>query len=130
MIVGWAGIPGTVAGTTSAEAGEAGPVPIPFVAVTVHVYEGGTTFLEDGRSLFSSERLDMSAFHDEPARAILENDVVYRWREHTFLTEIRATGRTTSDASSFFYDLRLEVDLDGERFFERAWHEVVPRQLV
>ena len=38
-------------------------------SVTVHVYEGGTTVLEDGRSLFSSERLDMTAFHDDPARA-------------------------------------------------------------
>jgi hypothetical protein len=99
-------------------------------SVTVHVYEGGETVLEDGRSLFSSERLDMTAFRDDPARAILANDVEYRWREHAFTTEIRATGRTTSDASSFFFDLRLEVDLDGARFFEREWHEVVPRHLV
>ena len=75
-------------------------------SVTVHVYEGGTTMLEDGRSLFNSERLDMTAFHDDPARAILENDVVYRWHDHDFKTEIRATGRTTSDAASFFFALR------------------------
>ena len=99
-------------------------------SVTVHVYEGGTTVLEDGRSLFTSERLDMTAFHEDPATAILENDVVYRWHDHDFTTEIRATGRTTSDATSFFFDLRLEVDLDGARFFEREWHEVVPRHLV
>ena len=99
-------------------------------SVTVHVYEGGTTVLEDGRSLFSSERLDMTAFHEDPAHAELANDVVYRWREHAFATEIRAVGRTSSDAASFFFDLRLEVDLDGARFFERAWHEVVPRNLV
>jgi putative CocE/NonD family hydrolase len=99
-------------------------------SVTVHVYEGGTTVLEDGRALFSSERLDMTAFHDDPARARLDNDVVYRWREHAFTTEIRATGRTTSDAAAFTFDLHLEVDLDGERFFERTWHEVVPRHLV
>jgi hypothetical protein len=99
-------------------------------SVTVHVYEGGTTVLEDGRSLFSSERLDMTAFHEDPAHAELANEVVYRWREHAFATEIRAVGRTTSDAASFFFDLRLEVDLDGARFFERAWHEVVPRNLV
>jgi putative CocE/NonD family hydrolase len=99
-------------------------------SVTVHVYEGGTTVLEDGRSLFSSERLDMTAFHEDPATAILENDVVYRWHDHDFTTEIRATGRTTSDVASFFFDLRLEVDLDGSRFFERAWHEIVPRHLV
>jgi uncharacterized protein len=99
-------------------------------SVTVHLYEGGTTVLEDGRSLFTSERLDMTAFHQDPATAVLENDVVYRWHDSAFATEIRAAGRTTSDASSFFFDLRLEVDLDGARFFEREWHEVVPRHLV
>ncbi len=30
----------------------------------------------------------------------------------------------------FNFDLRLEVDLDGVRLFEREWHEVVPRHLV
>ncbi|HEX7473784.1 MAG TPA: hypothetical protein VF323_11935, partial [Candidatus Limnocylindrales bacterium] len=93
-------------------------------------YEGGTTVLEDGRALFSSERLEMTAFHEDPAHATLDSDVVYRWREHAFTTEIRATGRTTSDATTFTFDLRLEVDLDGECFYERTWHEVVPRHLV
>jgi hypothetical protein len=99
-------------------------------SVTVHVYEGGTTTLEDGRSLFTSERLAMTAFHDDPARASLDSDVRYRWREHAFATDIRAVGRTTSDAASFTFDLRLEADLDGERFFERSWHEEIPRRLV
>ena len=72
----------------------------------------------------------MTAWDDDPAHARLHSDVVYRWREHTFETEIRATGETTSDATTFFFDLRLEVDLDGNRFFEREWHEEVPRNLV
>ena len=99
-------------------------------STTVHVEEWGTVELEDGRSLYSGERLAMTAWDDDPARARLHSDVLYRWREHTFETEIRATGETTSDATSFFYDLKLEVDLDGTRFFEREWHEEVPRNLV
>jgi len=94
------------------------------------VEEWGTTELEDGRSLYSGERLAMTAWDDDPARARLHSDVVYRWREHAFETEIRATGETTSDATTFFFDLRLEVDLDGSRFFEREWHEAVRRNLV
>ena len=99
-------------------------------SVTVRVEEWGTTELEDGRSLYSGERLAMTAWDDDPARARLHSDVVYRWREHAFETEIRATGETTSDAFTFFFDLRLEVDLDGSRFFEREWHEAVRRNLV
>ena len=38
VAVGCSGASGTVAGTVAAEAGEAAPVPFPFVAVTVHVY--------------------------------------------------------------------------------------------
>jgi uncharacterized protein len=99
-------------------------------SVTVHVEEWGTVDLEDGRSLYSGERLAMTAWDDGPGRARLHSDVVYRWREHTFETEIRAIGETTSDATTFFFDLRLEVDLDAERFFERTWHETIPRRLV
>jgi hypothetical protein len=99
-------------------------------SVTVHVEEWGTVDLEDGRSLYSGERLAMTAWDDDPGRARLHSDVVYRWREHEFETEIRATGETTSDATTFFFDLRLEVDLDAERFFERTWHEEIPRRLV
>jgi hypothetical protein len=37
--VGCAGADGTVLGMTIADAGEAGPAPFAFVAVTVHVYD-------------------------------------------------------------------------------------------
>ena len=33
-------------------------------------------------------------------------------------------------ATDFDLAVRLEVDVDGERFFERDWHEVIPRHLV
>jgi hypothetical protein len=36
---GCAGAAGTVLGTTLADAGDGGPSPFPFVAVTVHVYD-------------------------------------------------------------------------------------------
>jgi hypothetical protein len=36
---GWAGADGTVLGITTVDAGDAGPAPFTFVAVTVHVYD-------------------------------------------------------------------------------------------
>ncbi len=98
--------------------------------VTVRIAEAGTTELEDGRSLYTSERLAMTAAHEDPAHARLDNDVVYRWRERDFETTIRATGATASDEASFTFDLHLEVEVDGDPFFARDWHEVIPRHLV
>ncbi len=72
----------------------------------------------------------MTAFDAEPARASLEADVVYRWHEHAFATEIRARSTQTSDAEAFHLSVRLEVDLDGEAFFRRDWRESIPRRLV
>ncbi|MEJ7749210.1 MAG: hypothetical protein WKF56_07890, partial [Candidatus Limnocylindrales bacterium] len=64
-------------------------------------------------------------------------DVVYRWQEREHgpagaLTaiEIRARCRQTSSATDFDLWVRLEVELDGERFFERDWSERIPRHLV
>lgn len=79
----------------------------------------------------------MTAWDDEPARAELDADVVYRWQEREVdrngeLTriEIRARSRQTSTATDFDLTVRLEVDVDGERFFERDWTERIPRNLV
>ena len=57
-------------------------------------------------------------------------DVVYRWREHVFETEIRARSKQTSDAATFHLAVELEVDLDGQPFFRRQWVESVERRLV
>lgn len=106
-------------------------------SVTVHVHDGGEAIVPDGRRLYAAETLRMTAWDDDPARAELEARVVYRWQEREAdregeLTriEIRADSRQTSSATDFDLAVRLAVDVDGERFFERAWHEVVPRHLV
>ena len=99
-------------------------------SVTVTIHDGGEDLLEDGRRLYSAETLRLSARDADPAHASLSADVVYRWHEHSFDTEIRARSRQTSDASAFDLRVDLEVDLDGEPFFRREWHESIPRRLV
>ena len=98
--------------------------------VTVSVHDGGEDLLEDGRRLYAAETLTMTASDADPARASLDADVVYRWREHTFETEIRARSAQTSDAEAFHLTVDLEVDVDGEPFFRRAWSESIERRLV
>ena len=44
--------------------------------------------------------------------------------------EIRAVSKQRSTVSDFDLSVRLEIDVDGERFFERDWQETIPRQLV
>ena len=98
--------------------------------VTVRIFEGGSTVLEDGRELYSSEQLAMTASDPYPGRTRFESDVVYRWDAGTFRTDIRARGTITSDAEAFDLAVELEVDLDGERFWVRRWEERIPRRLV
>ncbi len=98
--------------------------------VTVVVHDGGEDVLADGRRLYSAETLTMTASDTDPARASLDAEVVYRWREHAFETEIRAHSTQTSDLETFELTVGLEVDLDGEAFFRRDWRESIPRRLV
>jgi hypothetical protein len=98
--------------------------------VSVSVHDGGEDRLEDGRRLYAAETLTMTAFEADPARAILDADVVYRWREHEFATEIRAHSTQTSDIGAFHLTVDLEVDVDGEPFFRRTWQESIERRLV
>ncbi len=98
--------------------------------VTVTIHDGGEDVLDDGRRLYSAETLELTARDADPAHASLEADVVYRWREHAFATEIRARSRQTSDAEAFDLAVELEVDLDGEPFFRREWRETIERRLV
>lgn len=106
-------------------------------SVTVHVHDGGEDIVPDGRRLYAAETLRMTAWDAAPARADLEANVVYRWQERApdrggALTriEIRAASRQSSTATDFDLTVRLEVDVDGTRFFERDWHEVIARHLV
>ncbi len=98
--------------------------------VTVSVHDGGEDVLEDGRRLYAAETLAMTASDADPAHASLEADVVYRWQEHAFQTEIRAHSRQTSDAGAFDLSVELEVDIDGDPFFRRDWQERIERRLV
>jgi len=96
--------------------------------VTIH--DGGGTDLADGRHLYAAETLILTASDRDPATASMDAHVVYRWREVADLIEIRARSRQTSTADDFDLRVELEVDLNGLRFFERAWAERVPRHLV
>ena len=99
--------------------------------VTVRSFEGGTTVHPDGqRSLYSDERLEMTAHLDDPARARFGSEVVYRWDDGTALTEIHATGDIRGTATHFEVRLGLEVVHDGAPFWSRTWEESIPRNLV
>jgi putative CocE/NonD family hydrolase len=99
--------------------------------VTVRSGEFGESTLPDGRStLYTSERLEMTASDADPAHARMDNEVVYRLRDddHEVLVETDGTFRTTDAEVEMRVELR--VALDGEQFFERAWAETVPRRLL
>lgn len=98
--------------------------------VTVTIHDGGEDVLDDGRRLYSAETLKLTASDRDPARATLDADVVYRWHEHSFDTEIRARSHQTSTATDFDLSVKLEVDVDGRPFFRRDWHETIERRLV
>jgi hypothetical protein len=98
---------------------------------TIRSFEGGTTVHPDGRrSLYSDERLEMTAHEVDPGRARFGSEVVYRWDDGESLTEIRATGDIRGTATDFEIRLGLEVTCDGSPFWARTWEETVPRHLV
>ena len=98
--------------------------------VAVTIFDGGGSTQEDGTSLYSSERLVLTASDEDPAHATLESDVVYRWSGFGAEADIRARGTVVSDESTFDVRVALDVRLDGEPFFEREWRERIPRNLV
>ncbi len=98
--------------------------------VTVKVYEGGSTVLPDGRSLFTSERIEMTAHHADPLRTRLYNEVEYRLEEGGYTTEIRSTGSVRCTESEFIMDIQLRVHLNGNLFFQKSWLEGAPRRMM
>ena len=99
--------------------------------VTVTTSDFGEVVLPDGRtSLYSGERLEMTARDDDPARARMHNEVVYRLRDGGAEVEIRALGTVRSTETDFHMNVGLSVTLDGAPFFERGWLETIPRRLV
>jgi hypothetical protein len=99
-------------------------------SVTVKVYGGDTTNLPHGTRLTSSERIEMTAYHDDPAHARLFNECVYALREHGYDIRVRSTGTIRSSETDFHVDVQLEVRLNGNPFFQKAWLESIPRRLV
>jgi hypothetical protein len=98
--------------------------------VTVETFGGGSSVLEDGRELYASEALSMTASDADPATATFESAVIYRWREHDFAAEIRSAATIRSDAETFELSVGLEVELDGQPFHEQHRSERIPRRLV
>jgi uncharacterized protein len=98
--------------------------------VTVSTSEADETILPDGTTVYAAEALEMTASDADPAHARLANRVDYRLTQDGFRIEVRASGETTSTMTDFRMTVELEVDLDGEPFFRRAWDETIPRRLV
>jgi predicted acyl esterase len=100
-------------------------------SVTVTSSEFGESVLPDGQTkLYTGERLEMTARDDDPARARLHNEVVYRLRDHGSEILVEASGTIRSTETDFHMNVGLRVTLDGAPFFERGWLETIPRRLV
>lgn len=99
-------------------------------AVTVKVYGADKAELPNGVALFTSELLELTAHHHDPAHTRLYNEVVYQLKEHGYETHIRTTGTIRSTETDFHVDVQLQVNLNGNPFFQKAWLESIPRQLV
>jgi putative CocE/NonD family hydrolase len=100
-------------------------------SVTVVTSEFGESTLPDGRTtLYSGERLEMTARDADPAHARMHNEVVYRVREEGSEILIEANGTVRTTATDFHMNVGLKVTLDGAPFFERGWLETIPRRLV
>ena len=100
-------------------------------SVTVTSSESGETTLPDGRTtLYTGERLEMTARDDDPARARMHNEVVYRLRENGTEIRIDASGTLRSTETEFHMNVGLRITIDEAPFFERSWLETIPRRLV
>jgi putative CocE/NonD family hydrolase len=99
--------------------------------VTVSSSEFGESVMPDGKtSLYTGERLEMTAADTDPAHARMHNEVVYRLRDHGAEILIEASGTIRSTETDFHMNVGLRVTLDGAPFFERGWLETIPRRLV
>ena len=100
-------------------------------SITIRTYEAATSTLPDGVStLYVDERLEMTASASDPGRGRFENACEYRLDRGGMKVDIVADGTTVATEAAFEMDVSIRVDLDGERFFERAWHEVIQRDLL
>jgi hypothetical protein len=90
-------------------------------SVTVRVRDGDFSVLPDGKSsLFTSEQIEMTACHHDPAHARLWSEVIYHLKDHGYETHIRSTGTIRSTETDFHVDVQLVVTLDGNVFFQKS----------
>jgi putative CocE/NonD family hydrolase len=100
-------------------------------SITIRTYEAATTTLPDGVStLFVDERLEMQASAPQPGRGRFENACAYRLDRDGLNVDIVADGTTVATEDAFEMDVSIRVEVNGERFFDRAWREVIPRDLL
>jgi hypothetical protein len=99
--------------------------------VTVRTHEAATSTLPDGVStLYVGETLAMSASTLEPGDGRFENACDYRLDRDGRRISVVADGTTIATATAFDMTVRISVELDGEPFFERTWHEEIARDLA
>ena len=99
--------------------------------VTVRTHEASTSVLPDGVStLFVGESLVMTASDREPGEGRFENTCDYRLDRDGQGVVVVADGTTVATTTAFEMDVSIRVELDGAPFFERAWREVIPRDLL
>jgi hypothetical protein len=100
-------------------------------AVTVRTHEASTSTLPDGEStLYVGESLLMTASELEPGDGRFENACEYRLQRDGHRVVVLADGTTVTGATHFDMTAGLRVELDGAPFFDRQWHEVIPRDLL
>lgn len=100
-------------------------------AVTVRTHEASTSILADGvSSLYVAETLAMTASEREPGTGRFENRCEYRLIQEGHDVDVVADGTTIATEEAFEILVELRVKLDGAPFFERDWHEVIPRDLL
>jgi hypothetical protein len=99
-------------------------------SVTVHSYGGDRSTLPDGTVITSSERLHMTAYHNDPAHALFFNDINYHLIERGYDVHIHSTGTIRSTETDFHLDIQLVVKLNDNVFFQKSWLESIKRNLV
>ena len=98
---------------------------------TIDTHEGETSVLPDGRStLYVGETLRMVASERDPGAGRFENSCEYRLDQDGRRIVVVAEGTTVADATAFEWRTAIRVELDGRTFFERDWHEAIPRDLI
>jgi putative CocE/NonD family hydrolase len=98
--------------------------------VSVRVRDGNETIVPGEIVLYTQEELDLTAHVHAPAAVALANHVVYRLKVDGSTTEVVATGAVHSTHDAFLFDLQVNVEVDGQPFFARQWHERIPRDLL